>query len=106
MHRVNDASELPATLTSTARTVGVTAGASAPNELVEQVIELLAPRDGVQVVAVTTEDEYFPPPRKLRELQGAIDTAATALLGGALATRPRMEDRRLGASTVLAALAQ
>src|SRR5215211_4418414 len=42
VHRVNDASELPEELLTTARTVGVTAGASAPNELVEQVIERLA----------------------------------------------------------------
>jgi len=82
----------------------VTAGASAPNELVEQVIERLAPRDGVDVVTVTEEDEYFPPPRNLRELQTSIDAAATAMLGGSLADRPRLEDRRLAASAVLAAL--
>jgi 4-hydroxy-3-methylbut-2-enyl diphosphate reductase len=105
VHRVNDATDLPATLTTSARVVGVTAGASAPNELVEQVIAHLAPRDGVQVVAVTEEDEYFPPPRKLRELQSAIETASTALLGGSLAARPRAEDRKLGASAVLATLA-
>src|SRR5215203_4092433 len=34
VHRVNDASELPSDVMATARTVGVTAGASAPNELV------------------------------------------------------------------------
>jgi 4-hydroxy-3-methylbut-2-enyl diphosphate reductase len=105
VHRVNDASELPAELTSTARTVGVTAGASAPNELVQQVIARLAPRHGVEVVSVIEEDEYFPPPRNLRELQGAIEIAATSLLGGSLATRPRVEDRRIGASAVLATLA-
>jgi 4-hydroxy-3-methylbut-2-enyl diphosphate reductase len=104
VHRVNDASELPASLTSTARVVGVTAGASAPNELVEQVIAHLAPTRGVEVVRVTTEDEYFPPPRRLRELQVAIETAATVLLGGSLQDRPRMEDRRIGASDVLASL--
>ncbi len=37
--------------------VGVTAGASAPEELVESVIARLAPRDGVEVVRVTDEDE-------------------------------------------------
>jgi 4-hydroxy-3-methylbut-2-enyl diphosphate reductase len=105
VHRVNDASELPASLTTSARVVGVTAGASAPNELVEQVIAHLAPRDGVELVAVTEEDEYFPPPRKLRELQGAIETASTALLGGSVAGRRPMEDRKLGASAVLATLA-
>ena len=57
--------------------VGVTAGASAPNELVEAVIARLAPDDGVEVVRVTDEDEYFPPPRNLRELQAAIEVTAT-----------------------------
>ena len=56
-----------------ARVVGVTAGASAPDELVTAVIDRLDPTDGVEVVRVTTEDEYFPPPRKLRELQAAIE---------------------------------
>ncbi len=66
--RVNDADEIPDEILG-ARIVGVTAGASAPDELVEQVVERLAPADGVEVVTVTDEDEYFPPPRKLRELQ-------------------------------------
>ena len=72
----------------------------------EEVIAHLAPTRGVEVVAVTEEDEYFPPPRNLRELQVGIETAATALLGGSLGDRPRMEDRRLGASAVLATLAR
>ena len=42
-----------------------------------QTIARLAPADGVEVVEVTTESEYFPPPRNLRELQSAIETAAT-----------------------------
>ena len=52
-----------------------------------------------------TEDEYFPPPRKLRELQAAIGTPATAMLGGSLTGRRRVDDRSLAASDVLAALA-
>ena len=102
--RVNTADELPAELIEQARIVGLTAGASAPNELVVQTIERLAPARGVEVVKVTTEDEYFPPPRNLRELQSAIDTAATAMLGGSLAARKPLDDRRLGASDVLTSL--
>jgi 4-hydroxy-3-methylbut-2-enyl diphosphate reductase len=103
--RVNSADELPADLLAEARIVGVTAGASAPNELVEEVIARLAPRDGVELVRVTDEDEYFPPPRNLRELQAAIEVAATTMLGGSVRDRPRMDDRRLSASAVLASLA-
>jgi 4-hydroxy-3-methylbut-2-enyl diphosphate reductase len=84
--------------------VGVTAGASAPEELVDEVIRVLAPANGVERVRVTDEDEYFPPPRNIRELQGAIEAASTALLGGAILDRSLMDDRCLGASDVLAAL--
>ena len=102
--RVNDAAEIPDEILG-ARIVGVTAGASAPDELVVQVVEHLAPAEGVEVVTVTDEDEYFPPPRKLRELQVAIESAATVMLGGSMTGRPRMDDRGLGASDVLSALA-
>jgi len=99
--RVNTVAELPDDLSGV---VGVTAGASAPEELVESVIEFLAPANGVELVRVTEEDEYFPPPRNIRELQVAIEDAATALLGGSMLTRPGMDDRSLAASQVLASL--
>jgi 4-hydroxy-3-methylbut-2-enyl diphosphate reductase len=99
--RINAADELPSDL---AGTVGVTAGASAPEELVDDVIRVLAPAAGVEVVRVTDEDEYFPPPRNIRDLQAAIEAASTALLGGTILDRPPMDDRSLGASDVLAAL--
>ena len=97
--RVNDASELPDDL---AGTVAVTAGASAPDELVRAVIDRLAPRHGVDEVRFTDEDEYFPPPRALRELLGAVE-AATALGLGAPGT-PGRADREVAASDVLASL--
>jgi 4-hydroxy-3-methylbut-2-enyl diphosphate reductase len=84
--------------------VGVTAGASAPEELVAAVVEFLAPADGIEIVNITEEDEYFPPPRNIRDLQTAIETATTVLLGGSLLDRPGMDDRSVGASDVLAAL--
>ena len=101
MFRVNAADELPDDLDGI---VGVTAGASAPEELVDAVIARLAPRDGVEVVRVTDEDEYFPPPRNIRELLTAIDVAATVLVGGSLAGRPSVDDRSIAASDVLGRL--
>jgi len=101
VYRVNGAGEVPTDLTGT---VGVTAGASAPDELVEELLAFLDPEFGVEIVTVTDEDEYFPPPRNIRELQGAIEDASTALLGGSLLDRPSMDDRTLGASAALAAL--
>ena len=99
--RVNHVGELPNDL---AGVVGVTAGASAPEELVAAVLERLAPRLGVEEVMVTDEDEYFPPPRNIRDLQTGVELAATAMLGGAWDERPGVDDRSLAASDVLAAL--
>jgi 4-hydroxy-3-methylbut-2-enyl diphosphate reductase len=86
--RINGPDELPDDL---AGTVAVTAGASAPEELVRAVIERLAPRNGVEEVALTDEEEYFPPPRELRELLPAESLA---------------DDRQVAASDVLDALAR
>ena len=88
VHRVNGPDEVPDDLTGI---VGVTAGASAPEELVDAVIARLGPVDGVEIVAATDEDEYFPPPRELRDLLAAR--------GVSLA-----DDRAIAASDVLAAL--
>jgi 4-hydroxy-3-methylbut-2-enyl diphosphate reductase len=67
--RVNGPEELDRDALGDARVVGVTAGASAPEDLVQAVIAELAPAEGVEMVHVTDEDEYFPPPPELRELQ-------------------------------------
>ncbi|HEV2068545.1 MAG TPA: 4-hydroxy-3-methylbut-2-enyl diphosphate reductase, partial [Acidimicrobiales bacterium] len=98
--RINGADELPDDLVGT---IGVTAGASAPEELVEAVITHLDPTDGLEEVAYTAEAEYFPPPREVRELLGAIATVASfALAAPASPTAPA--DRDLAASEVLAGL--
>ena len=99
--RVNGADELPDDLGGV---VGVTAGASAPEELVDAVIARLAPTDGVEEVRITDEDEYFPPPRELRDLLAGIDVAATLGFGGSVPDRPSLQDRQLAASDVLALL--
>lgn len=101
--RINSADELPNTLHGI---VGVTAGASAPEELVEQVLARLAPTNGVEEIFIIDEDEYFPPPRNIRELQNAVDSAITAMLGASVLSTPRMDDRLLAASTVLEALSE
>ncbi|MET0661831.1 MAG: 4-hydroxy-3-methylbut-2-enyl diphosphate reductase [Ilumatobacteraceae bacterium] len=102
VYRVNGVGELPDDLTGI---VGVTAGASAPEELVAEVLEFLHPVNGVELVRITDEDEYFPPPRNIRDLQLSIETASTVMLGGSLLDRPGMDDRSVGASDVLTALA-
>ena len=103
VYRINSVEELPDDLKGV---IGVTAGASAPEELVTEVVEFLAPFNGVELVHVTDEDEYFPPPRNIRDLQTSIEMASTVLLGGTLLSRPVMDDRALGASDVLASLSE
>ena len=87
--RVNEAAELPDDLSGV---VGVTAGASAPDRLVNEVIERLSPRHGVEVMAVTEEDEYFPPPPELRELLRHLDDRYAEVLA---------DDREVSAARVL-----
>jgi len=50
------------------RRLGVTAGASAPEVLVEEIIDAFAARYAVEVETVSTADEsvFFPLPRTLR----------------------------------------
>jgi 4-hydroxy-3-methylbut-2-enyl diphosphate reductase len=101
---VNDADDLPDDLEGT---VGVTAGASAPESLVRAVVERLAPAAGVEAAPVTREEEYFPPPPELRDLLRALEAAVGFLTlapapsgAGALG-----EDRSTSAATVLDRLA-
>ncbi len=100
VYRINSADELPESLHGT---VGVTAGASAPEELVDAVIARLNPRNGVELVRVTEEDEYFPPPRELREIIPAIAAVFAYGLGAPIpsSTHPFAFDRNTAASDVL-----
>ncbi len=88
----------------------MTAGASAPEDIVTAVVDKLAPTEGVEPVFVTDEAEYFPPPRELRELMPALDALAALTTGGAPGAaetldRPLADDRVADASRVLADLA-
>ena len=98
--RVNGPDELPDELGGT---VGVTAGASAPEDLVRSVIDRLSPTNGVEEVQVTDEDEYFPPPRNLRDLLAAVD-AVTAMTMPSPAAPVPLDDRNIDASDVLESL--
>ena len=75
--RVNRAAELPDDLEGV---VAVTAGASAPESLVNEVLNVLNPSEGVTVKSVIVEDEYFPPPPELREMLKAIFALADLVL--------------------------
>jgi 4-hydroxy-3-methylbut-2-enyl diphosphate reductase len=104
--RVDNPSELPDDLTGT---VGVIAGASAPEEVVQELIAHLAPRAGVEEVRAIEEDEYFPLPRELRETVRQL-SAAAAVAGLAPGGDPTAggdqlpDDRELSAAVALAGL--
>ena len=101
VYRVNGVRDLPDDLDGV---VAVTAGASAPESLVNEVLDALDPREGVSVRTATVEDEYFPPPPELRE---TLRTLA-ALLDVCLAAPVRSSfdaaaDREFTAAQVLSA---
>lgn len=75
--------------------VGVTAGASAPDAAVREIIERLAPRRGVELVVVGDETEYFPPPPQLRSMLAALQAVVEGGLGARRPGEPGpMEDDR------------
>ena len=99
--RVNGAFELPSDLSGT---VAVTAGASAPESLVNEVLDYLDPVHGVSVDTVTVEDEYFPPPPELREMLKALSAVLDlALATPGVSTFDGQADREFTAAQVLSA---
>ena len=62
--------------------VGLTAGASAPDHLVQEVIDRLNPTNGFELWRSTDEQEYFPLPPQLRAfvttLQQLVEAGVTA----------------------------
>ncbi len=69
---IQRAADIDWTALSSARTVGITAGASAPELLVNEVIDALKARFDVSIETVTTAEERiaFNVPRELRDLAG------------------------------------
>jgi 4-hydroxy-3-methylbut-2-enyl diphosphate reductase len=84
--------------------VAVTAGASAPESLVNEVLDHLNPREGVDVRSVTVEDEYFPPPPELREMLRALSALLDLALDAPVpSTFDAQTDREFTAAQVLSA---
>jgi 4-hydroxy-3-methylbut-2-en-1-yl diphosphate reductase len=108
--RVDGPEELDVAALGGAEVVGVTAGASAPEDIVQGVVAALDPSEGVEPVRVTDEDEYFPPPRELRDLLPGVDALAAVMVGGdpgvaRAGMSPLIDDRGADASAILADLA-
>ena len=71
-YRIDSADGIRQDWLDDADVVGVTAGASAPDYLVQQVLERLDPVNGWELFTVTDEEEYFPLPPALRRFVGAL----------------------------------
>ncbi len=66
---INRSSDIDWSELGSIKTIGITAGASAPDILVEEIVDAFSARYTVSVETVTTADEsvFFPLPRELRE---------------------------------------
>ena len=89
-----------------AEVVGVTAGASAPDQRVQRVIDAVDPSEGTELVRVTEEDEYFPLPPQLRRF---MQTLQSLVEGGFACRTPGLEgpvelDRHTSATEALSIL--
>jgi 4-hydroxy-3-methylbut-2-enyl diphosphate reductase len=83
--------------------IGVSAGASAPDQRVQSVVEQLGSANGVEVARITQEDEYFPLPPALRKLVHALQALVEGAYGCSQPgqTGPVDEDREWGATEAL-----
>ena len=77
-YRVDGPDDIDPAWLESSRVVGVTAGASAPDQRVREVIDAVAPVHGLALLSITDEDEYFPLPPSLRKLVKTLQAAVEA----------------------------
>jgi 4-hydroxy-3-methylbut-2-en-1-yl diphosphate reductase len=87
-HRVDGADRIDPAWLEGVSVVGVTAGASAPDHLVQEVIDALEPAQGFELWHTTEEEEYFPLPPQLRRFVGTL----AALVEAGVTARPPAEE--------------
>jgi 4-hydroxy-3-methylbut-2-en-1-yl diphosphate reductase len=79
-HRIDSATDIDPAWLAAAQVVGLTAGASAPDHLVQEVIDRVDAGLGFELLRVTDEDEYFPLPPQLRALISTLQALVEAML--------------------------
>ncbi|MGH8950663.1 MAG: 4-hydroxy-3-methylbut-2-enyl diphosphate reductase [Acidimicrobiia bacterium] len=87
-HRIDSAGDIEEGWLEGVATVGLTAGASAPDHLVQDVIDRLGPTKGFELWSAIEEQEYFPLPPQLRSF---VTTLQTLVEAGVTARRPGQE---------------
>ncbi len=92
-HRIDGEADIDRAWLEGVATVGVTAGASAPDHLVQEVIDALQPSQGFELWKVTEEGEYFPLPPQLRAFVATLQTLVEAGVTARPAAEPSLLDR-------------
>jgi 4-hydroxy-3-methylbut-2-enyl diphosphate reductase len=107
-YRIDSADEIQASWLEGASTVGVTAGASAPDHLVQEVIDRVDPALGFELFSVTEEGEYFPLPPQLRSFVTTLQTMVEASLTARPTNEPGFleRDRQWTATEALALISE
>ncbi len=105
-HRIDSFESIRPEWLENADVVGVTAGASAPDHLIREVIDRLDPVEGWHLLRVVDEDEYFPLPRSLRRLLDVLESILRIGFGAPRASPSLLEsDLRLTVGEALDAVA-
>lgn len=87
-NRIDSADDIEVSWLEGVSVVGLTAGASAPDHLVQEVIDHLAPSSGFELWSAIQEEEYFPLPPQLRSF---VTTLQALVEAGVTARRPGQE---------------
>jgi 4-hydroxy-3-methylbut-2-enyl diphosphate reductase len=89
-HRIDSADDIDPAWLDGISVVGLTAGASAPDHLVQEVIDRLAPKEGFELWSAIEEQEYFLLPPQLRAF---VTTLQQLVEAGVTARHPGREGR-------------
>jgi len=92
-HRIDSAADIRPEWLEGVTTVGLTAGASAPDHLVQEVIDTLDPTMGFTLWRSTEEEEYFPLPPQLRAFVVTLTQLVEAGVTARPSTGPSLLDR-------------
>ena len=81
VYRIDSVEELEDKDFTPDQIVGVTAGASAPESLIQEVVAWLNPEDGVEEKFIVEEGEYFPLPPNMRNFIDGVEKVSNRLFG-------------------------
>ncbi len=106
-YRIDSADAIDPAWLQEAEVVGVTAGASAPDHLVQEVIDRVDPALGFELWKVTEEGEYFPLPPQLRSFVTTLGALVEAGVTAMPSAQPGWldRDREWTATEALASIA-